>query len=216
MGIPGRFVRLGSTWKWEPLFTSWDEYSPGRGKGKDAASVYRELDLAISARVFWPGSMPTLMEAQAWYCTVRHVKLRFPANSFSICTLYRSQVDILSGRCTYGPCPGLSRLVHCLETTYTLARLSDTDVRTHAGCVRTSAKREIRQWRDENLRMSLDGVTYARCVVSWYRCIVRFEVQVYDDVRIVAQSALSDDAWLPQEPQSRDTLCRRGRAQPQR
>ncbi|TFK88276.1 hypothetical protein K466DRAFT_77306 [Polyporus arcularius HHB13444] len=80
-------------------------------------------------------------------------------------------------------------------------------------CVRTSAKRGIEQWGDENLRMSLGGVTYARCVVSWYRCIVRFEVQVYDDVRIVAPSALSDDAWLPQEPQSRDTLCRRGRAQ---
>ncbi|RDX52875.1 hypothetical protein OH76DRAFT_132344 [Lentinus brumalis] len=70
VGIPGRFVRLGSTWKWEPLCTSWDEYRPGRGNGKDAASVYRELDLAISARVFWPGSMPTLMEAQAWYCTI--------------------------------------------------------------------------------------------------------------------------------------------------
>ncbi len=69
-------------------------------------------------------------------------------------------------------------------------------------CVRTSAKRGIGQWRDENLRMSLGGVIYyAGCVVSWYRCIVRFEVQVYNDVRIVAQSALSDDAWLPQEPQ---------------
>ncbi|RPD59288.1 hypothetical protein L226DRAFT_104370 [Lentinus tigrinus ALCF2SS1-7] len=69
VGIPGHFVRVEKTWQWKPLFSSWDEYALGEGKGpKDAA--YRELDLAISSRVFFHGPMPELMKMQAWYCTM--------------------------------------------------------------------------------------------------------------------------------------------------
>ena len=67
IGIPGRFVRAGNSWQWKPLFNSWDEYAPGQGG--DAA--YRELDIAIASRIFFPGTMHALMKAAAWYCTVR-------------------------------------------------------------------------------------------------------------------------------------------------
>ncbi|KAI0689024.1 hypothetical protein C8T65DRAFT_657537 [Cerioporus squamosus] len=70
VGIPGRFVRSEGSWQWKPLFQSWDKYAPDQGKGKGEDAAHRELDLAISARVFWSGPMPDLMEAQAWFCTI--------------------------------------------------------------------------------------------------------------------------------------------------